>query len=100
MTIFGSSEPGMTFPGSSRPGCSDGRTRTREDAPAFSPRSGRAVIGHAADGLAPGQVGTVVEVLDAETFLVEFSDDEGRAYALTPCRGPQLLVLRYAPEAA
>jgi hypothetical protein len=39
---------------------------------------------HAANGLAPGQVGTVVEVLDAETFLVEFSDDEGRAYALTP----------------
>ena len=58
------------------------------------------LTGHSADGLAPGQVGTVVEVLDAETFLVEFSDDEGRAYALTPCREPQLLVLRYAPEAA
>jgi Domain of unknown function (DUF4926) len=53
-----------------------------------------------ANGLAPGQVGTVVEVLDAEMFLVEFSDDEGRAYALTPCPGSQLLVLRYMPEAA
>jgi Domain of unknown function (DUF4926) len=52
------------------------------------------------DGLSPGQVGTVVEVLDAATFLVEFSDDDGRAYALTPCSASQLLVLRYVPEAA
>ena len=58
------------------------------------------LTGYSANGLCPGQVGTVVEVLDAETFLVEFSDDAGRAYALTPCREPQLLVLRYAPEAA
>ena len=35
-------------------------------------------------GLARGQVGTVVEPLDDVTVLVEFSDDEGRAYALAP----------------
>jgi hypothetical protein len=50
--------------------------------------------------LGVGQVGTVVEVLDTETFLVEFSDDQGHAYAVTPCSGSQLLVLRYMPEAA
>ena len=36
-------------------------------------------------GLARGQVGTVVEALDQETLLVEFSDDEGRAYAIASC---------------
>jgi hypothetical protein len=51
-------------------------------------------------GLLPGQVGTVVEALDAETVLVEFSDDEGRPYALIPCPASQLLVLRTVPEAA
>ena len=34
--------------------------------------------------LARGQVGTVVERLGDETLLVEFSDDQGRAYALAP----------------
>jgi hypothetical protein len=51
-------------------------------------------------GLFRGQVGTVVERLDAETFTVEFSDDEGRGYALAPCPRMYLLVLRYVPEAA
>ncbi|MGT2438450.1 DUF4926 domain-containing protein [Bradyrhizobium betae] len=50
--------------------------------------------------LARGQVGTVVEQLDDKTLLVEFSDDQGRAYALTPCQGAELLVLHYVPEAA
>ncbi len=50
--------------------------------------------------LASGQVGTVVDVLDAENLLVEFSDDEGHAYALTPLPQSQLLVLHYVPEAA
>ena len=31
--------------------------------------------------LVRGQVGTVVEALDEATALVEFSDDDGRAYA-------------------
>ena len=58
------------------------------------------LTGRPENGLASGQVGTVVEALDTETFLVEFSDDEGRAYALMPCSEAELLVLRYMPEAA
>lgn len=50
--------------------------------------------------LASGQVGTVVEVLDAANLLVEFSDEEGRPYAITPVPQTQLLVLHYVPEAA
>ena len=38
-----------------------------------------------AQRLARGQVGSVVEERDDTTLLVEFSDDEGRAYALAPC---------------
>lgn len=52
------------------------------------------------DRLARGQVGTVVELLDEETVLVEFSDEQGRAYAITPCRCSDLLVLHYVPQAA
>jgi hypothetical protein len=52
------------------------------------------------EGLARGQVGTVVELLDGQTALVEFSDDDGRAYAITPCPMSELLVLHYVPEAA
>jgi Domain of unknown function (DUF4926) len=54
----------------------------------------------AAEGLARGQVGTVVETLDDQTVLVEFSDDEGRAFAVTPCPRGSLLVLHYEPEVA
>jgi hypothetical protein len=50
--------------------------------------------------LARGQVGTVVEALDEKTALVEFSDDDGRAYAIAPCPRDVLLVLHYVPEAA
>ena len=53
-----------------------------------------------AQRLARGQVGTIVEELDDESFLVEFSDDQGRAYALAPCPRTELLVLHYVPEAA
>jgi hypothetical protein len=38
-----------------------------------------------ADGLARGQVGTVVETLVENSALVEFSDDQCRAYAVIPC---------------
>jgi hypothetical protein len=38
-----------------------------------------------AQRLARGQVGTIVEQLDDKTSLVEFSDDQGRAYAVAPC---------------
>ena len=44
-----------------------------------------------------GQVGTVVEQLAPDTFEVEFSDDEGRAYAMLALRADQLLVLNYRP---
>ena len=53
-----------------------------------------------AQSLPRGQVGTVVEVLDAHTALVEFSDEDSRAYAVVPCARSSLLVLRYVPEAA
>jgi hypothetical protein len=55
---------------------------------------------HSAEGLARGQVGTIVEQLDDRTFLVEFSDDQGRAYAIAPCPQAELLVLHYLPAAA
>jgi Domain of unknown function (DUF4926) len=53
-----------------------------------------------AQGLARGQVGTVVERLDEQNSLVEFSDDEGKAYAIAPCPDSELLVLHYDPQAA
>ncbi|MGE3651614.1 MAG: DUF4926 domain-containing protein [Reyranellaceae bacterium] len=53
-----------------------------------------------AHGLARGQVGTIVEKLDDKTSLVEFSDDEGRAYAIAPCPVSDLLILHYVPAAA
>jgi len=53
-----------------------------------------------AQQLARGQVGTIVEELDDKTLLVEFSDDQGRAYAVAPCPRVDLLVLHYVPEAA
>jgi Domain of unknown function (DUF4926) len=53
-----------------------------------------------AQRLARGQVGTIVEQLDDKTALVEFSDEQGRAYAVAPCRRADLLVLHYVPEAA
>lgn len=53
-----------------------------------------------AQSLARGQVGTAVEQLDDKTWLVEFSDDDGRAYAVAQCRAANLLVLHYVPEAA
>jgi hypothetical protein len=51
-------------------------------------------------GLTRGQVGTVVDRLDNKSVLVEFSDDEGRGYAVVSCLRSELLVLRYVPEAA
>lgn len=47
-----------------------------------------------------GQVGTVVELLDGATALVEFSDDSGRAYAVLPVPLATLLPLHYEPVAA
>lgn len=47
-------------------------------------------------GLRRGQVGTVVEILSGACD-VEFSDNEGRAYALVALAPEQLLVLHYRP---
>ena len=52
------------------------------------------------DRLARGQVGTVVETLDTDSALVEFSDDQGRAYAVVPCAYADLMGLHYVPQAA
>ena len=51
-------------------------------------------------GLLRGQVGTVVEQLAPEVFEVEFSDDQGRAYATAALRAEQLIVLHYHPAKA
>jgi hypothetical protein len=53
-----------------------------------------------AEGLARGQVGTVVELLEAERVLVEFSDEQGNPYAIVPCATADLLALRYVQEPA
>jgi Domain of unknown function (DUF4926) len=53
-----------------------------------------------AQRLLRGQVGTVVELLDDSTSLVEFSDEQGQAYALVPCLRAELLTLHYVPEVA
>jgi hypothetical protein len=53
-----------------------------------------------AQRLARGQVGTIVEQLDDKTLLVEFSDDQGRAYAVAPCPRTDLLILHYVRAAA
>jgi hypothetical protein len=50
--------------------------------------------------LSRGQVGTVVEKLGDKTLLVEFSDDQGRPYAIAPCQRSGLLVLHYVAIAA
>jgi hypothetical protein len=52
------------------------------------------------EGLSRGQVGTVVEALDSAAVLVEFSDLQGRAYAIVPCPRTELLVLHQAPQTA
>jgi hypothetical protein len=53
-----------------------------------------------AQRLSRGQVGTIIEELDDQNLLVEFSDDQGHAYAVAPCPQAELLVLHYVPEAA
>jgi hypothetical protein len=43
-----------------------------------------------ADGLVRGQVGTVVEALSGDQFEVEFSDDQGKTYAMLPLAADEL----------
>ena len=48
------------------------------------------------ENLSRGQVGTLVEELAPDVYLVEFSDNQGRTYALLPLEVQQLLPLKYA----
>jgi hypothetical protein len=47
------------------------------------------------EGLFRGQVGTVVEILAPDVYEVEFSDDEGQAYAMKALNTFQLMVLHH-----
>ncbi len=52
-------------------------------------------------GLERGQVGTLVEPLAEGVWLVEFSDDAGRTYAMLDLPETALLPLRFTvPDAA
>lgn len=51
-------------------------------------------------GLRRGQIGTVVEVLGAGAYLVEFSDDRGHCYALEAFPSDLLLQLHNEPAGA
>jgi hypothetical protein len=48
-------------------------------------------------GLLRGQVGTVVESLGPGVFEVEFTDNDGRTYAMLSLKSSQLLLLHYQP---
>jgi Domain of unknown function (DUF4926) len=52
------------------------------------------------DSLLRGQVGTIVEELEPGIFEVEFSDNNGRAYATLTLRAEQVLVLHHEAVAA
>ena len=47
-----------------------------------------------------GQVGTVVETLAPNVFEVEFTDNDGRAFASLALKADQLMVLHYRPVEA
>jgi hypothetical protein len=49
--------------------------------------------------LCRGQVGTIVEVLVGDVYEVEFSDSDGRPYAMAAIKATQLMTLHYAPNA-
>ena len=48
-------------------------------------------------GLVRGQVGTIVEVLSPSVAEVEFSDDQGRTYAMAALRSEELIRLHHRP---
>lgn len=45
--------------------------------------------------LCRGQVGTVVEGLAPNVFMVEYNDNDGQTYAMLSLRAEQLMVLHY-----
>jgi hypothetical protein len=56
------------------------------------------LVDHPDFGLWRGAVGTVVEPLDDQTALVEFSDDLGRAQAIVACHYADLHVVSDAQD--
>lgn len=58
------------------------------------------VVDRPQDGLVRGQVGTIVETLSPGVFEVEFSDDQGKTYAMVPLPAEQLIVLHTTPVRA
>ena len=48
-------------------------------------------------GLVRGQVGTVVELLSPSEAEVEFSDDQGRTYAMAALCSDELIRLHHRP---
>ncbi|MCZ2076031.1 MAG: DUF4926 domain-containing protein [Bryobacterales bacterium] len=48
-------------------------------------------------GLIRGQVGTVVESWAPGVYEVEFSDDQGRTYAMVALKAEQLMRLHHEP---
>lgn len=50
--------------------------------------------------LSRGQVGTIVEFLAPGVFEVEFSDNDGRTYAMASLSAALLMVLHHQPLSA
>jgi hypothetical protein len=50
------------------------------------------------EGLVRGEVGTIVELLAPSVVEVEFSDDQGRAYAMAALQTDELIRLHYRPN--
>ena len=48
-------------------------------------------------GLVRGQIGTIVQLLARSVAEVEFSDDQGRAYAMAALRSEELIRLHHRP---
>ena len=49
------------------------------------------------EGLVRGQVGTIVEIWAPGVYEVEFSDDNGRTYAMVALKAGQLMRLHHEP---
>ena len=50
--------------------------------------------------LRKGELGTIVEVLDKDVFLVEFADTKGVTYAMPSLKADSLMKVYYEPVAA
>jgi hypothetical protein len=79
--------------------CDEDKTERKEREAVRSRRGGIAARPSGATACARAGC-TIVEQLDDKTLLVEFSDDQGHAYAIAPCPRADLLVLHDVPEAA